>query len=58
MNPRIRLTVTNAEGCDTSWAETIAVHPQVRAKFNVDNQEACYPVAYRPLPTFQNLQFP
>lgn len=54
MNPRIRLTVTNAEGCDTSWTETIAVHPEVRASFSMDNQEACYP-----LPTnFTNLSEP
>jgi PKD repeat protein len=54
LNPKIRLTVTNAQGCDTSWTETIAVHPQVRAAFNVDNEEACYP-----LPTsFNNLTEP
>ncbi len=43
-NPRIRLTVTNAEGCDTSWTETIAVHPEVRAGFDVDNLQVCYPM--------------
>ncbi|MBN2814106.1 MAG: PKD domain-containing protein, partial [Bacteroidales bacterium] len=43
LNPVIKLTVTNAQGCDTSWTETIAVHPQVRAAFDVDNSEVCYP---------------
>ncbi|MFO7369394.1 MAG: PKD domain-containing protein, partial [Bacteroidales bacterium] len=54
LNPRIRLTVTNAEGCDTSWTETIAVHPEVRAKFNIENQEVCYPLQT----TFTNLSEP
>jgi gliding motility-associated-like protein len=53
-NHKIRLTVTNAQGCDTSWSETIAVHPQVRASFTMDNQQICYP-----LPTkFTNLSQP
>ena len=29
----IRLTVTNAQGCDTSWTENMTVHPEVRAAF-------------------------
>lgn len=45
LNPTIKLTVTNEKGCDTTWTETIAVHPQVRAAFNVDNNEVCYPKA-------------
>jgi gliding motility-associated-like protein len=44
LNPVIRLTVTNEEGCDTSWTETIVVHPQVRASFSMDNATACYPL--------------
>ncbi|MBN1144585.1 MAG: PKD domain-containing protein [Bacteroidales bacterium] len=54
INPHIRLTVTNEQGCDTSWTETIAVHPEVRAKFNIDNQEACYPLSTN----FTNLSEP
>ncbi|MBN2275775.1 MAG: PKD domain-containing protein, partial [Bacteroidales bacterium] len=44
-NREINLTVTNAQGCDTSWIESITVNPQVRAAFNVDDQEFCYPHA-------------
>jgi PKD repeat protein len=54
LNPRIRLTVTNQQGCDTSWTETIAVHPEVRARFSMQNQEACYPLPT----TFTNLSEP
>ena len=39
----IMLTVTNAQGCDTSWAEEIIVYPQVRAAFSIDDAEFCYP---------------
>jgi PKD repeat protein len=39
----IKLTVTNAQGCDTSWTEQIIVYPQVRAAFSVDDAEFCYP---------------
>jgi gliding motility-associated-like protein len=54
LNPKITLTVTNEQGCDTSWTEAITVHPQVRAKFSTDHNEACYP-----LPTeFTNLSEP
>jgi len=45
LNRRIRLTVTNTQGCDTSWAESIAVHPEVRAAFSVDTNQVCYPAA-------------
>ncbi len=44
LNPKIKLTVTNAQGCDTSWTESIAVHPQVRAAFTADNEQICYPL--------------
>ncbi len=54
LNPVIGLTVTNAQGCDTSWTETLAVHPQVRAAFTVDQTEACYPLPT----TFTNLSAP
>ena len=54
LNRKIRLTVTNAQGCDTSWTENMIVHPQVRAAFNADNVQVCYP-----LPTaFTNLSQP
>lgn len=50
----IRLTVTNPQGCDTSWTEHMVVHPQVRAAFDTDNNQFCYP-----LPTsFTNLSAP
>ncbi len=39
----ITLTVTNAEGCDTSWAEKITVNPEVRAAFTLNKSENCYP---------------
>ncbi|HLO57918.1 MAG TPA: PKD domain-containing protein [Bacteroidales bacterium] len=54
LNPHITLTVTNAQGCDTSWTETIPVHPQAVAAFNVDNSEACYPLDSK----FSNLSQP
>lgn len=50
----IRLVVTNAQGCDTSWAENITVHPQVRAAFTVNKDQICYP---EPV-TFTNLSGP
>ena len=40
---QVNLTVTNAQGCDTSWVESITVHPQVRAAFTIDNQDFCFP---------------
>lgn len=43
----IKLTVTNTQGCDTSWTESIVIHPQVRAAFDYDNQEVCYPSPIR-----------
>ncbi len=39
----ITLTVTNAQGCDTSWAEMITVNPEVRAAFAMNKSENCYP---------------
>jgi PKD repeat protein len=39
----ITLTVTNAQGCDTSWAEKIIVNPEVRAAFELNKSENCYP---------------
>jgi PKD repeat protein len=50
----IRLTVTNEQGCDTSSTESITVHPQVRADFDFDNEQVCYPQAT----TFTNLSEP
>jgi len=39
----ITLTVSNIQGCDTSWSENILVHPEVRADFDIDTNEYCYP---------------
>jgi PKD repeat protein len=44
LEPKIRLMVTNNEGCDTSWVDSIMVHPQVRAKFAIDNPLLCHPL--------------
>ena len=44
-NHTITLTVTNAQGCDTSWAEKITVNPEVRAAFTLNKSENCYPSA-------------
>ncbi len=41
---KIRLTVMNNEGCDTSWVDSIMVHPQVRAAFTIDNPLVCHPI--------------
>jgi len=54
LNPKIKLTVTNVQGCDTSWTESISVHPQVRAAFEMDAGEVCYPASTR----FTNLSKP
>ncbi len=43
LNRTINLTVTNPQGCDTSWTENIMVYPEVRAAFTVDDAEFCYP---------------
>jgi len=43
LNPVIRLTVTNTQGCDTSWTETLAVHPEIRTNFAADTSHLCYP---------------
>ncbi len=40
----IRLTVTNNQGCDTSWTEHLLVYPQVRAAFDADTNQLCYPM--------------
>jgi PKD repeat protein len=53
-NHEIRLTVTNAQGCDTSWTEDINVYPEVRAAFNINSNEVCYPAAS----SFNNLSKP
>ena len=45
LNRNIRLTVTNAQGCDTSWAESITIHPEVRAAFDMDTSQVCYPAS-------------
>ena len=39
----IRLTVTNPQGCDTSWSENMQVYPEVRAAFEMDSSAVCYP---------------
>jgi PKD repeat protein len=39
----IILTVTNAQGCDTSWREIMQVYPEVRAAFAMDSGATCYP---------------
>ncbi len=54
LSPKIKLTVTNVQGCDTSWTENIAVHPQVRAAFSMDVAEVCYPASTH----FTNLSKP
>lgn len=54
INRTIKLTVTNAQGCDTSWSESIVIHPQVRADFEYDHQEVCYPAPIR----FTNMSEP
>jgi len=45
LNRKIKLTVTNEKGCDTSWIENMTVHPQVRASFTADASQVCYPAA-------------
>ncbi|HEX2394859.1 MAG TPA: PKD domain-containing protein, partial [Bacteroidales bacterium] len=47
LNRTIKLTVTNAQGCDTSWRESIMIHSQVIAAFDYDNQEVCFPSPIR-----------
>ena len=42
-NHQIRLTVTNVQGCDTSWTENMTVYPEIRAAFNMDADAICYP---------------
>jgi PKD repeat protein len=54
VNTAIKLTVTNAQGCDTSWNEEIMVYPQVRAAFNIDTSQVCYPQSS----SFTNLSEP
>lgn len=44
LNSKIRLTVTSNEGCDTSWVDSIMIHPQVRAAFTIDNPIVCHPI--------------
>jgi len=39
----IKLIVTNAEGCDTSFVQTIKVHPAVKANFELNQYEVCSP---------------
>jgi len=54
LNREITLTVTNAQGCDTSWSESITIHPQVRAAFDYNNHEVCHPTPI----AFNNLSEP
>jgi PKD repeat protein len=42
-NTTIKLTVTNAQGCDTSWIQSLVVYPQVQSSFEIDDLEPCYP---------------
>ncbi|MBN2213828.1 MAG: PKD domain-containing protein [Bacteroidales bacterium] len=42
-NTTIKLTVTNAEGCDTSWVQSLVVYPEIQSRFDIDNSEPCYP---------------
>jgi len=39
----IKLKVTNAQGCDTSFTQTIRVHPPVKANFELNQYEVCSP---------------
>ncbi len=39
----IKLTVTNNQGCDTSWIDHLLVYPQIRAAFEIDTNQLCYP---------------
>ncbi|MBN2347697.1 MAG: gliding motility-associated C-terminal domain-containing protein [Bacteroidales bacterium] len=39
----IDLLVKNVQNCESSWSEQILVHPQVRANFDIDVYESCYP---------------
>lgn len=39
----IKLTVANAQGCDTSDTESLDVHPLVVANFAMDNVQPCHP---------------
>jgi PKD repeat protein len=42
-NHEIRLTVTNTQGCDTSWTEDITTYPEVRAAFEINDSAVCFP---------------
>ena len=42
-NTTIRLTVSNAQGCDTSWTQSLVVYPEVQSLFEIDDLEPCYP---------------
>jgi PKD repeat protein len=42
-NTTIKLTVSNAQGCDTSWVQSLVVYPEVQSLFEIDDLEPCYP---------------
>ncbi len=42
-NSTIKLTVVNAQACDTSWTQNIDIYPQVNSAFELDDYEPCYP---------------
>jgi PKD repeat protein len=44
LNRVIRLTVTNAQNCESSWTEGIIVYPQVRADFDASAWSGCNPL--------------
>ena len=42
-NTTIKLNVTNTQGCDTSWTQSLVVYPEIHSVFSIDNSETCYP---------------
>ncbi|MBN2611254.1 MAG: PKD domain-containing protein [Bacteroidales bacterium] len=42
-NNTVKLTVTNLQGCDTSWTQQIVINPEITAAFEIDNTGPCYP---------------
>ncbi|MFO7659261.1 MAG: PKD domain-containing protein [Bacteroidales bacterium] len=42
-NNTIKLTVTNLQGCDTTWTQQIVINPAITASFNIDDIAPCYP---------------
>ena len=43
-NRIIRLTVSNTEGCDSTWTDTIQVYPELRTSFDMDKYTSCQPL--------------